>query len=307
MELPPKLWFQLQRLKNTLASLGRGSGRSHDSANRMCPNCRALISRSESVCPFCGVNVKAVARARPSSGTPGRILGVIPIPSTATAVIAVVDIALYGVEWYLTQSAGGGSSMGGISGRVMVRLGAKAPYILMGQWWRLVTAIFLHAGLLHIGLNLWVLVDLGPEVESLFGSAKFTVMYLVTGVMGFLLSFWWQPFGISIGASGALMGLIGILIGASFHHGSLGKDYRRMLWRWVIYILIFGLLPFFAIDNAAHIGGLATGLVLGYFVPQGEPATRAGENLWTTLAVISVLIIAGSFALMALQLGRPLQ
>ena len=307
MELPPKLWFKLQRLKKALTSMGGEQGPSHKSANRMCPNCRALISRSESVCPFCGVNVKAAARARGSSGTPGKILGVIPIPSTATAVIAAVDVVLYGVEWYMTQSSGGASSMGGISGPVLVRLGAKAPYILVGQWWRLVTAIFLHGGLLHIGLNLWVLFDIGPEVESLFGSAKFLVMYLVTGVIGFLVSFWWQPFGISIGASGALMGLIGILIGASFHHGSMGKDYRRMLWRWVIYILIFGLLPFFAIDNAAHIGGLATGLVLGYFIPQGEPQTRASESLWMTLAVISVLIIAGSFVLMALQLGRPLQ
>jgi rhomboid protease GluP len=306
MQLPPKLWFQWQRLKKALSSVGGGERPTHGSSNRMCPNCRALISRSESVCPFCGVNVKAAARARRSSETPGKLLGFIPIPSTATAAIALVDVVLYAVSWYLTQSSGGSSTMGGISSQVLIRLGAKAPYILLGQYWRLVTAIFLHAGLLHIGLNLWVLIDIGPEVESLFGSAKFMVMYLVTGVLGFLISFWWQPFGISIGASGALMGLIGILIGASFHHGRMGKEYRSMLWKWVIYILIFGLLPFFAIDNAAHIGGLATGLVLGYFVPQGEPETRASENLWTALAVISVLIIAGSFVMMALQLGRPI-
>jgi membrane associated rhomboid family serine protease len=78
---------------------------------------------------------------------------------------------------------------------------------------------------------------------------------------------------------------------------------RSQLWRWVIYILIFGL--FFSADNAAHIGGLAAGFLLGYLVPEGEPTTRAGENLWNGLAVLSVLIIAGSFALMALQLGQP--
>ena len=56
-----------------------------------------------------------------------------------------------------------------------------------------------------------------------------------------------------------------------------------------------------------HLGGLASGALLGYFVPEGEPTTRAGDNLWNTLAVISVLIIAGSFALMALQLGQPIR
>ena len=190
--------------------------------------------------------------------------------------------------------------MGGISGEVLMRLGAKSPYILAGQWWRLVTAMFLHAGLLHIGMNMWCLVDLGPEVESLFSTTKFTVLYLVTGVAGFVLSLWWSPFGMSVGASGAIMGLIGILIGASFHHGHLGKEYRSQLWRWVIYIAIFGI--FFNVDNAAHFGGLASGFVLGYLVPEGEPATRPSENLWNALAVLSVLVIAASFVLMTLQL-----
>jgi len=80
-----------------------------------------------------------------------------------------------------------------------------------------------------------------------------------------------------------------------------------MLWRWVIYIFIFGLLPFFAVDNAAHLGGLVSGLVLGYLVPEGEPVTRSSENWWNALALLAVFLMAGSFALMALQLGRPLQ
>ena len=154
------------------------------------------------------------------------------------------------------------------------------------------------------GMNMWCLVDLGPAVESLFSATKFTVFYLVTGVAGFLLSLWWAPGGHSVGASGAILGLIGILIGASFHHGHLGKEYRSQLWRWVMYIAIFGI--FFAVDNAAHFGGLIAGLVLGYLIPEGEPATRPSENLWNALAVLSVLIIAVSFVLMALQLGTPM-
>jgi len=231
------------------------------------------------------------------------------MPSTATSVVAAVNIALYAISWYMTATSAaaqinGAPAMGGISGAVLLRLGAKSPYILVGQWWRLVTAIFLHAGLLHIGLNLWCLFDLGPEVESLFSKAKFVVFFLVTGVAGFLVSLWWSPFGMSVGASGAILGLVGVLIGASFHHGHLGKAYRGQLWRWVIYIVIFGL--FFAVDNAAHLGGLGAGILLGYLVPEGEAETRTSQNLWSTLAVLCIVIIAGSFALMALQLGQPL-
>lgn len=308
MALPRKLWFQWQRIKRLIASsFGTQQSGAESSGVRMCPHCRALIDRGAKICPLCGESTGAV-RARGPTSTPGRVMGVIPIPTTATSVLVIANLALYGISWYMTQNSVnaqlyGAPAMGGIDGNVLLRLGAKAPYIFppYNQWWRLVTAMFLHAGLLHIGMNMWCLVDLGPEVESLFTATKFLVLYLVTGVIGFLLSFWWSPFGMSVGASGAIMGLIGILIGASFHHGHLGKEYRSQLWKWVIYIAIFGL--FFAVDNAAHLGGLASGLVLGYLIPEGEPATRPSENLWNTLAVLSVLIIAGSFVMMALQLG----
>ena len=104
----------------------------------------------------------------------------------------------------------------------------------------------------------------------------------------------------SVGASGAIMGLIGILIGASYHHGQLGRDVRSNLWKWLIYIAVFGF--FFAVDNAAHIGGLVSGLAIGYLVPEGEPETRPSETAWNISAVLSVLVIAGSFVLMAMQL-----
>jgi rhomboid protease GluP len=309
MGLPPRLWFKVQRWKTALRAAFGSPPESYDTSLRMCPECRGLIDRGASVCPLCGAKVKA---PRQRAGTaPGRVLGgLIPVPSTATAVFATANLVLFALAWYLTQSAAEaelrpGASWGGIDGRVLVRLGAKfGPLIFTGEWWRLVTAIFLHAGLLHIGLNLWVLFDIGPVVESLFTTPKFVFLYLVTGITGFLLSLWWSPFGISIGASGAILGMIGVLIGASFHHGRLGKEYRSQLWRWVIYIFVFGL--FFSVDNAAHFGGLVAGVLLGYFVPEGEPDTRASETLWNFLALLSVLIMAGSFVLMALQMNRPI-
>ena len=306
MDFPPRLRFKLEKLKSSWRELFRAQEPSYGTAHRMCPNCRGLIARDAAVCPLCGASTRP-ARARQAVAA-GRILGVIPVPSTATSALVAANIFLFVLTWYLTQSGSSADptrSPADLEGEILVRLGAKHPLIFAGQWWRLVTAIFLHAGLLHIGFNLWCLLDLGPTVEQLFSTPKFIVTYLATGVAGFLLSLWWSPFGPSVGASGAVLGLIGALIGASFHHGHLGKEFRSQLVRWVIYIFAFGLL--FRADNAAHLGGLVVGAGLGYFVPEGEPATRAGDRLWNFLAVLAVVVMAGAFALMALQLNRPLQ
>jgi len=309
MELSPKLRFKLERWKNSWDAMFAGK-KSYDTSHRMCPHCRALVERGASECSFCGTKLRS-PRARSQSSGSGQVLGgLLPVPSTACSVIILVTIVVYAASWYLTQQVSSNAmvaapSLGGINGGVLQELGAKSPLIIIShQWWRLVTAIFLHAGLFHIGMNLWCLFDLGPQVEALFGASKFVVFYLVTGVAGFLLSLFWNPFGTSIGASGAVLGLIGVLIGASFHHGGLGKAYRGTLWRWVIYILIFGLLPFFAVDNAAHIGGLVAGLALGYVVPEADSETVTGDKLWNVLALFSVIIIAGSFALMAMHLTQ---
>ncbi len=308
MELPRNIWFKVQRIKKWWESSFGTTEQKFDNSHRMCPECRALIPRGTKVCPHCGAKI-GPQRARGSTGAPSRIMGVIPMPTSATSMVAAAIVLMFVVEWFLTQRAGGpgqgGGLFGGIRSMAMLRLGAKfGPFIYAGQWWRLVTAIFLHAGILHIGLNLWVLFDISPEVESLFGMSKFIVFFLVTGVFGYIVSLWWMPMVLSIGASGAIMGLIGVLIGVTFHHGRMGKDYRSMLWRWVIYIAIFGL--FFNADNGAHFGGLGAGILLGYLIPEGAPETRPAENLWNALAVISVIVIAGSFALMALQINNPI-
>lgn len=309
MNLPPRLWFRLQRVKSAWREVFGARERSPASGHRMCPECRGLVDRDASVCPLCGASLRR-PRAQAEAGS-GRLLGIIPVPSTATSVLVAANLALYAITWYMTQSEASQNLVsapgwGGIYPDVLVRMGAKCPLIFAGEWWRLVTAVFLHGGLLHIGFNMWVLIDLGPEAESLFTMPKFVFLYLVTGIAGYVLSLWWSPGGISIGASGALLGLIGVLIGASFHHGALGREYRRELARWVIYIFVLALLPGLNIDNAAHLGGLAAGLVLGYTIPDGEPQTRASQNLWNAVAVLSVLAIAGSFALMALEINRPL-
>src|SRR5262249_39655424 len=125
-----------------------------------------------------------------------------------------------------------------------------------GQWWRLVTAGFLHGGLLHIGMNSWVLFDVGAQVEQIYGASRMLVIYFVATIGGFYLSYLWTA-NPSVGASAAIMGLIGAMIALSVHHRSaVTAAIRSTYIRWVIYILLMGLLPGIGVDNAAHVGGL---------------------------------------------------
>ena len=301
--LPPRIRFKLHRLQRDLEEWWYGIRKraaKPEPDHRMCPSCRGLVARGETTCPLCGIQMKSAP-----SATPGTVAGIIPVPSTATATLMAINIGFYLLSLFLTHEASqaefsGMPGMGGIRGDVLVSLGSQwGPIIIRnGEWWRLVTANYLHGGLIHIGFNMWVLFDIGRQVDDLFRTQKFLLIYLLAGMSGSVLSLLWNPMTNSVGASGAVLGLIGALIGASFHHGSLGKVYRASLLRWLIYIFVLGfLMP--GIDNAAHVGGLAAGLALGYVLPEGEPETRTGEVLWNTLALVCVVTIAACFVLMS--------
>jgi membrane associated rhomboid family serine protease/Tfp pilus assembly protein PilF len=168
-----------------------------------------------------------------------------------------------------------------------------APLTLGGQPWRLVTALFLHGGFLHILFNMWCLWDLGALCESLYGHVTFALVYLISGVGSSLASVWWHPAIPSVGASGAVFGIVGALI-ASYYFGEFTmprfaiRGHLRSLLIFVAYNMLFGQV-FGRIDNAAHVGGLITGLVFGTLIARVAPATgglrRAGVILLVALAV----------------------
>ena len=300
--LPPRIRFKLHRLQRDLEEWWYGIRKraaKPEPDHRMCPSCRGLVARGETTCPLCGIRMKSAP-----SATPGTVAGIIPVPSTATATLMAINIGFYLLSLFLSFEAADAEhvdppGLGGIRSDVLIPLGAElGEYIIRkGEWWRMVTANYLHGGLIHIAFNMWVLFDIGRQVEDLFRTQKFLFIYLLAGVSGSVFSLLWNPMTFSVGASGAVLGLVGALIGVTFHHGSLGKAYRASLLRWLIYIFVLGfLMP--GIDNAAHVGGLAAGLALGYVLPEGEPETRTGEVLWNTLAVVCVVTIAACFVLM---------
>ena len=123
---------------------------------------------------------------------------------------------------------------------------------------------------MHIGFNMWVLMDIGPMVEELYGSARYFFLFVVTGAAGYVVS---SLFGhLSVGASGSLLGLIGVLLAATTGRKSLAAQaLRSALIRWLIYIGVLGFM-FSGTDNAAHAGGLAAGYLLGRVMADRLPA-----------------------------------
>lgn len=149
----------------------------------------------------------------------------------------------------------------------LTSLGAKDnSAILNGQYWRLVTPIFLHVDLLHIAFNNYFLYRIGPQLERFYGYRRFVLLYLLSGITGVLASFILSPYR-SIGASGALFGLIGTMIPFLYRNRTILANTKRQISNIIQVIvvnLVIGLLP--GIDNWGHVGGLIGGLILGWFI-----------------------------------------
>lgn len=265
----------------------------------MCPHCRAFITTDDRVCPYCNTPVgpRAVDRRNP-----GEIMGgLIPHARFTTILILLINTGLY-VATALYSMMQGRGNLFAIDPETLYDFGAKYPLaIVVGhQWWRLVTAGFLHGGLLHILMNSWVLFDLGAQVEEFFGTARLIIFYFLATVVGFYASMFWSP-AISVGASAGLMGLIGAMIAFGMRERShYGAALRGFYVRWALYGLALGfLLP--GVDNAAHLGGLAAGFVAGFVT--GPPRLLGWtETLWRIVAGVCIAITAYSFLKMALFL-----
>ena len=198
---------------------------------------------------------------------------------------------------FIAMVAASGPSMD-FTGQVMVHFGANfGPYTLSGQWWRLLTYMFLHGGIFHIAMNMWCLWNLGSLCEALYGRFTYAALYLITGIAGGLASVGWNPSVLSVGASGALFGLTGALI-AAFYLGEFSlsgipiKSTLSSLLFFAGFSLFLGkVVP--GIDNACHVGGLVSGLILGGLIAllapgHDQPARRAG------VLIFVVILLAGS-------------
>jgi rhomboid protease GluP len=172
-----------------------------------------------------------------------------------------------------------------------------------GQWWRLFTCTFLHIGILHILFNMFVLWDIGRFMERLIGSAGCAVVYLVAGLAGSVASLWWNPQVVSAGASGAIFGLYGGLIGYLLAGSrEVPRDIAKGLLRNALIFLGFNLLwglTHKGIDMAGHLGGLLGGLACGFAMAHRlramGPEARSRINIQVLLAGLAIVSLAAAF------------
>ncbi len=299
MELPVRWRYKINRWRGQISSMFRSQQQSA-ARPRLCPACGSLVGSTGKRCHQCGASLTFSMAA--ASRSLSKLL-----PQTAPVSYGILGLCcvLYGVSLLATikstgfEAPSGGLGalfgLGGISGQVLYRMGLSGPFDFE-QPWRFITAIFLHGSLLHIGFNMWVLMDLGPTIEEMYGSARFLFVFIATGVSGYVLSaVTGHP---SVGASGSLLGLIGLLLALTMGSHNIGmRMLRSQLLYWLVYIAVLGLLmP--GIDNYAHIGGFVSGFILGKIMSDRQPADPDARRRAWALGWTAGLAVVASFAFM---------
>jgi membrane associated rhomboid family serine protease len=266
----------------------------------VCPSCGSLVGVRDAKCYSCG-------RSNPGLWGFGPALRRIGADFGFTQVVIGTCVTLWVVTLLMSGGGigGGGNILSALSPstRILVVFGASGAYPVfgLGHWWTVLSAGWLHAGLLHIGMNMYWLYQMGPALTELFGSARTVIIYTAGGVAGFALSSVAGAYlpdipllhagALTIGASAPLFGMIGAL----YHYGRTGSSMaRQMAVSIMIQSLIFGLLvP--GIDNFAHLGGFAGGYLSSAFL---NPMTRERGDHMIIAAVClaaTVLAIVASF------------
>lgn len=158
-----------------------------------------------------------------------------------------------------------------LGGEVVARLALSPSLIDAGQWWRLLTPILVHGSVFHIMMNMFILYLYGPNVEQAFGTFRFVVMFLLSGLLGSAFSYAFPPDNPSVGASGAIFGVVGVLLVYLYirRRSQFMAEHLRGLTGFLILNLILGFV-FPSIDIFAHIGGLLGGVLLGFGFDRGQ-------------------------------------
>lgn len=218
-----------------------------------------------------------------------------------TPIIIGINVALFVIAAVL----GGGVLVP--NGEVMIKLGSDfTPLTAGGEWWRLLTSIFLHFGILHLSFNMWALWINGVLAERLYGGTRYLTLYLVAGVAGSITSFLWHPFVNGAGASGAIFGVLGALF-AYFLRTDSGipqsvlKTQRKTAGLFIV-VSLLNAARVRGIDNAAHLGGVVAGFVMGWLLCRPLDVKR-DEQDWTGQWVRAVAVIVASVLFVGIQLS----
>jgi membrane associated rhomboid family serine protease len=239
-------------------------------------------------------------RAREQEAFEQQLARLAPRSWIAPALVAI-NVAVF----IAMALATGGDSILKPDGRVHAVWGSNfGPLTTDGEWWRLFSSMFLHFGIIHLLFNMIGLWDGGRLGEKLYGQAEFLLLYVVSGLAGSVASLLWHPEVNSAGASGAIFGVYGALLTFVLMPGNrVPSSTSAMLWVGTAAFLAYSLINGMAregIDNAAHVGGLAAGVLMGLALARPMDASRAPGSDWRRVG-IAALAAAVALPLLATQ------
>ena len=238
----------------------------------ICPDCMTPAPVGYQ-CPDC---VREAGRTAPRRRV--RVRFILGRPGSITTTLLVVNIAMFLVE---VIYGGGGSLASGPNEVKLFQLGALFPPAIAKtatfpqhyQYWRLVTAMFLHAGILHLALNMYALYLFGYLIEHAFGVARFVAIYFVAGFLASVTSFAFGPvLEVGVGASGAIFGLLGAWVAYNYRRRASALAAAQLQWALILIALNTVLaVSFRGIDWRAHVGGLVAGVFAGWLAEGWGP------------------------------------
>jgi rhomboid protease GluP len=253
----------------------------------MCPNCRAFITINDRVCPYCeaAVGPRAVD-LRPNAFA----ASFLPSANLSAIIVLAINVLFFVCQLALSHSVAGPDQELDYGQTYM-------PFILQGQWWRLISAGFLHGSWTHLAMNSWSLFILVTEVEQFYGTNRLIVAYVCSTFSGFLCAAIFTPHSPVLGASCAAFGLMGVMLAMGLfgdRADPLTQLVRQHYGQWLVFGLVMSL-PFFGfsghISLSGHIGGLIGGFVIGWIVRlPGHPASPR-EMFWKIVAYVCIAIV----------------
>ena len=258
----------------------------------VCPSCGRLTTADAAECLICG-------RRRPGMWGLTPLLQRVFRSGDVTGAITVACVALYILGLVFDPSAAlrprGPLTVFSPSDRALWALGGTGAMAWsVGHVWTVFTAMYLHGGLLHILFNMLWVRQLGPEIEEIYGSARFFIIYTLAGVTGFVLSSWIGT-GFTVGASGSVFGLLGAIVAfGQKRGGTYGAMVLRQYGLFAVILFVFGLLPGTRVDNWAHAGGFLGGFITAFVLSLAEHRSETAFDrlLAAALAVLTVVAFA---------------
>lgn len=265
----------------------------------LCPNCRKLIGKDESSCPYCGI-------ARPGSRLKNNVwTRGFNDPDKIIKTILYLNIGFYVISLLfnpmLPRFTFNPMAFLSPENKSLLLLGATGtiPIDALNRWWTLISANYLHGNILHIFFNMFAFKQIAPLVVQEYGVYRMFVLYTLGGVIGFFVSYL-AGVAFTIGASAALTSLIGatLYFGKS-RGGTYGQAIYRQIGAWTIGIFIFGfIIP--GINNWGHGGGIAAGVILGFLLGYHE---RKPENLFHKILAGGCMILTITVLMWAIGSG----